>query len=68
MDVITVVSNHLGIVSFDRTFLVALHIDHTAVDINGYGFELTLIYVSHNFAWRAHATGPSTLVQAMCPY
>ena len=33
----------LGIVSFDSTFLVAFHINHTAVDINGDDFELALL-------------------------
>lgn len=42
LQVVTAVSTLFGIESFDRTFLVAFHVDHTAVDINGDGFELAL--------------------------
>jgi len=39
LDVVTVVPEVLGIVSFDSTFLIIFYIDHTVVDINGDDFE-----------------------------
>ena len=40
LDVVTGVARLFGIVSFGSTFLVTFHVDHTAVNINGDGFEL----------------------------
>src|SRR5450759_1045075 len=42
LEVVTVVPKLFGIVSFCRSFLVTFHIDHTAVNIDGNGFELAL--------------------------
>lgn len=42
LQVETVIARLFGIESFDRTLLVAFHVDHTAVDINGDGVELAL--------------------------
>lgn len=43
LEVVTVVPELFGIVSSDSTFLVAFHIDHTAVAINGDDFEFALL-------------------------
>ncbi len=43
LDVVIVVSKLFRIVSFYSAFLVAYHVDHAAVDINGDDFELALL-------------------------
>jgi len=40
LEVVAVVPKLFRIVSFDRSFLVTFHVDHTVVDIDGNGFEL----------------------------